>query len=44
MKHFTDFLAIAVFALFITGTVMALEQVIGHPARYVEQPERASVS
>ncbi len=44
MKHLSDILAVAVFVLFIAGTVMALEQVIGHPSLYVEQLQRVSTS
>ena len=44
MKYLSNILAVAVFVAFIVGTLMALEQVIGHPSFYVEQPHRLGTS
>ncbi len=44
MKHLSNILTLAVLALFIAGSFLALEQVIGHPARYVEQSQSLGTS
>lgn len=44
MKKLPDVLAAAVFALFMAGVYVALEEAIGHPARYVEQPRQLGAS
>ena len=44
MKHLSDILAATVLVLFITGTALAIEQMIGHPARYVEQTTATDAS
>ena len=40
MQKLSDVLAAAVFVLFMAGVYVALDQVIGHPARYIEQPRQ----
>lgn len=44
MKYLSNILTAAVFVLFIAGTFIALEQAIGHPARYVELPRHPANS
>lgn len=44
MKLLTQLLTCAIVVLFFAGTFIALEQAIGHPARYVEQPPTLSDS
>ena len=39
MKHLSTLLVLSVYMLSVAGTILALEQVIGHPARYVEQAQ-----
>ena len=38
MKHLSNLLVLSVLVLSFAGTILVLEQLIGHPARYVEQP------
>jgi len=40
MKNLSQLLTYAVVVLFFAGTFIALEQMIGHPSRYIEQPQR----
>ena len=44
MKNFSQILSLAVFVLFCVGTVVALGEIIGHPARYIEQHQRLGTS
>lgn len=44
MTKLSNLLSAAVFALFMAGVYVALDVAIGHPARYVEQPQRLSDS
>ena len=44
MKHLSKLLVLTVLALSFAGTILALEQMIGQPARYVEQPQGLGTS
>ena len=36
MKKLSEILSAAVFVLFMAGVYVALDEVIGHPARYIQ--------
>ena len=44
MHKLSEIISTIVVVLFFVGTVVAVGHAIGHPARYIEQPQRLGVS